>query len=180
VSDFALGAGPASTRVTESFEVERDTQATRGLPAGPVRLLERRGDGTLAVLGEARLFDASTRVAEVDTIAIGTASNVTGHRERRDYTYDKLRTRLVKSETGTYLSSGSLVEEFVITIDNDRARPVEVVVREHLYRGQNWSIADPIPGRQAVKEGPQQFSMRTIVPPRGQSRLLYVVVYTWQ
>jgi hypothetical protein len=180
VSDVSLGAGPASTRVTESFEIERDMQATRGLPAGPVRLFERRGDGTLAVLGEARLFDASTRVAEVDTIAIGTASNVTGHRERRDYTYDKLRARPVKTETGSYLSPGSLVEEFVITIDNDRARPVEVVVREHLYRGQNWSIADPIPGRQAVKEGPQQFSMRTIVPPRGQSRLLYVVVYTWQ
>jgi hypothetical protein len=179
VSDVSLGAAPTSTRVTESFEVQRDVRAMRGLPAGPVRLLERRTDGTLAVLGEARLFDTSTLVAEVDTIAIGTAEGVVGHRERRDYTYDKFRTRIVKTETGTHLSTGSLVEEFVITLDNERARPVEVVVREHLYRGQNWSIADPIRTMRAVKEGPQQFSMRTIVPPHGQSRLLYVVVYTW-
>src|SRR5205085_12094928 len=110
VSDVGLGAGPASTRVTESFEVQRDKRAVLGLPAGPVRLLERRADGTLAVLGESRLFEASTLVAEVDTIAIGTADGVTGHRERRDYTYDKLRTRVVKTETGTRLSSGSLVE----------------------------------------------------------------------
>ena len=68
----------------------------------------------------------------------------------------------------------------MITLDNARVRPVEVVVREHLYRGQNWSIADPIMSQRPVKEGPQQFSMRTIVPANGQSKLLYVVVYTWQ
>lgn len=164
VRDTALGVGPASPRVTESFEVERDTLATRGLPGGPVRLLERRADGTLAVLGEARLFDASTRVAEVDTIPVGTADGVTGQRERREYTYDERTKRLA--------------EDFVITIDNARPRPVEVVVREHLYRGQNWTLAyrsAPV----AAKEGPQQISMRMIVPARSQAKLLYVVVYTW-
>jgi len=164
VRDYNLGAGVASTRVTESFEVSRDPLATRGLPGGPVRLLERRPDGTLAVLGEARLFDASTRVAEVDTVAVGTADGVIGHRERREYTHDEVHKRLV--------------EEFVISIDNTRPRPIEVVVREHLYRGQNWALAyrsAPI----AAKEGPQQISMRMIVPPKGQGKLLYVVVYTW-
>jgi len=66
----------------------------------------------------------------------------------------------------------------VISIDNTRPRPIEVVVREHLYRGQNWALAyrsAPI----AAKEGPQQISMRMIVPPKGQGKLLYVVVYTW-
>jgi hypothetical protein len=164
VRDIALGVGAASTRVTESFEVVRDRKATLGLPGGPVRLLEHRPDGTLAVLGEARLFEASTRVAQVDTIAVGTADGVVGHRERREYTYDEQHKRLV--------------EDFVISIDNTRARPVEVVVREHLYRGQNWTLAyrsAPV----AAKEGPQQISMRMIVPARSQGKLLYVVVYTW-
>ncbi|HEU4728311.1 MAG TPA: hypothetical protein VFT22_10490, partial [Kofleriaceae bacterium] len=40
--DPALGASAASPRVTESFEVERGEPATRALPSGPVRLLERR------------------------------------------------------------------------------------------------------------------------------------------
>ena len=166
VRDIALGADITSTRVTESFEVARDVVATRGLPAGPVRLLERRGDGTLVVLAEARLFDVATRVAQVDTIAVGTANDVTGRRERREYTFDEFRKRLV--------------EEFVITIDNKRPRPVEVVVREHLYRGQNWSIADPIQSQRPVKEGPQQFSMRTTVRPQSQAKLFYAVVYTWR
>lgn len=165
VRDVGLGANRTSTRVTESFEVARDVAATRGLPGGPVRLLERRADGTLALLGEARLFDLATRVAAVDTIPIGTADGVRGHRERREYTYDERGKRLA--------------EDFVITLDNQRPQPVEVVVREHLYRGQNWTLAyrsAPV----AAKEGPQQIAMRTTVPPGGQAKLLYVVVYWWQ
>jgi hypothetical protein len=164
VRDMNLGVSPApSTRVTESFEVSRDVDATRGLPGGPVRLLERKLDGSMAVLGEARLFEASTRVADTDTIAIGTADGVTGRRERREYTYDEHKQRLA--------------EDFVITIDNKRPAPVEVVVREHLYRGQNWTLAYRSTPH-ASKEGPQQISMRMIVAPKAQGKLLYVVVYT--
>ena len=165
VRDADLGTGPASRAVLESIEIPRDAATTRGLPEGPVHLLERRADGSLAVLGKAQLFAPSMRAATADTIPLGVAAGVTGHRERREYTYDEFRKRLV--------------EEFVITIDNERPRPVEVIVREHLYRGTNWSIADPIYAQRPVKEGPQQFSMRTMVPPRARSKLLYVVVYTW-
>jgi hypothetical protein len=165
--DRELGAGGASPRVLESLEVPRDRAAGRGLPGGPVRLLEQRADGTTALLGEARLFDERTRAAAVDTIALGTADGVTGRRERREYTYDEPRKRIA--------------EDFAISIDNARSYSVEVVVREHLYRGQNWTLAYPIGGgaHGASKEGPQQISMRVVVPPAGQARLLYVVVYTW-
>jgi hypothetical protein len=163
VADPALGAHTAATRVTESFEIDRDDPSSRGLPAGPVRLLEQRPDGSLAVLGEARLFDTATGVAEVDTIAIGTASAVTGHRERRDFTRDEDQKRFS--------------EEFLLTIDNARPLPVDVVLREHLYRGQNWTLA--YQSAPAAKEGPQQISLRTTVPANGQTKVLYVVVYTW-
>jgi len=153
-----------SSRVTESFEVSRDTRGTQGLPAGPVRLLERKVDGALGVLGESRLFDAATRVSDVDTIAIGTADGVTATRERREFTLDDEGKRLT--------------EEFVITVDNKRAIPAEVLVREHLYRGQNWTLAYHS-APEATKDGPQQISLRTRVPAKSTAKLLYVVVYTW-
>jgi hypothetical protein len=131
-----------------------------------VRLLERRPDGTLALLGEARLFDAAARVAQRDTITIGAAAGVTGARERRELTVDEERKRVV--------------EEFVLTIDNARPRPVEVVLREHLYRGTNWTLAYvSVPVGEESKEGPQQVAPRITVPARGKGRLLYTVVYWW-
>ena len=165
VRDFNLGITPVSpSRITESFEVQRDEQGTAGLPAGPVRLLERRPDGELGVLGESRLFDAATRVANVDTIAVGTAEGVTGHRERRELTIDDARQRLT--------------EEFVITLDNARDHDVGVLVREHLYRSQTWNVSYESTKRPS-KEGAQQFSMRSTVPAKSQQKILYVVVYTW-
>ncbi len=165
VRDDRLGVDPpAPTRVSESFEIQRTEHDSAGLPAGPVRLLERRPGGELAVLGESRLFDAATRVAEVDTISVGTAEGVTGHRERRELTIDDARQRLT--------------EEFVITLDNARDHPVGVLVREHLYRGQNWNVAYES-SKRPRKEGAQQFSMRSTVPANRRQKILYVVVYTW-
>jgi len=157
---------PASRRVDESFEIERDPRASTGLPAGPARLLERRADGTLALLGEGRLFEATARVAVSDTFAVGTADRVTGARARRELTVDGDRQRVV--------------EEFVITIENTRPRPVDVVVREHLYRGTNWTLAYiSVPVSGETKEGPQQVAPRITVPPRSKGRIMYAVVYTW-
>jgi len=164
IADPALGADAAgATRVTESFEIERAGHTTAGLPAGPVRLLERRPDGSLAVLGESHLFDAASRVADVDTVAVGTADGVTGRRERRDWSKDGDQKRFS--------------EEFLLTVDNARPRPIDVVIREHLYRGQNWTLA--YQSALAAKEGPQQISLRTHVPANGRAKVLYVVVYTW-
>ncbi len=165
IRDATLGVEQTRPlRVAESFEIPRKTPSSEGLPGGPVRLLQRNTDGGLSVLGEARMFDIATRVAEVDTVAIGTADGVTGRRERRELTIDDDDKRLV--------------EEFVLTIKNTRTRPVEVVLREHLYRGQNWTLAYQT-AREPTKEGPQQISLRTTVPANGETKVLYVVVYTW-
>jgi len=164
IADPALGAdATVATRITESFEIDRAGHTTAGLPAGPVRLLERRPDGSLAVLGESHLFDVATRAADVDTVAVGTADGVTGRRERRDWAKDSDQKRFS--------------EEFLLTIDNARPRPIDVVIREHLYRGQNWTLA--YQSAAAAKEGPQQISLRTRVPANGRTKVLYVVVYTW-
>jgi hypothetical protein len=165
IRDPSLGVSEApSSKVTESFEIARDEHDTAGLPAGRVRLLERRADGRLVALGESSLFSPQTRRAGVDTIAIGTADGVTGHRVRRELTDDESRHRLV--------------EEFVITLDNARDTPVSVLVREHLYRGQTWALgywSEP----DIAQEGAQAFVMRSRVPAKGKVNIMYVVVYTW-
>jgi hypothetical protein len=163
LKDLVLGARTPSTMVVESFAIDRDEQASAGLPAGPVRLLERRDDGTVIILGESRLFDPATRVAEADTIAIGTAEDVTGRRERREVSVDEDNRRVV--------------EEFVITLDNRRAQPVHVLMREHMYRGQNWTLS--FTSAYAEKEGPQQIALHADVPGASHQQILYVVVYTW-
>lgn len=168
VRDTSLGVVPAPpSRVSESFEIERDVLATTGLPAGPVRLLERRSDGSLGLLGEARMFDAATQKARVDAIAIGTAGGITGKRERRELTIDDPRKRLV--------------EEFRITIDNTRPAAVDVVLREHLYRGENWTLAYiSLPLENATQEGSQQIALRARVPAKQKIEVLYTVVYWWE
>ena len=165
IREPALGVVPApATRVTESFEVARDRGATAELPSGRVRLLEQRADGTLAVLGESSLFEASTKVASVDTITVGTASGVTAHRERRELTVDEDGKRIT--------------EEFHIVVDNTRPEPVEIVIREHFYRSVNWTLAYHS-ALEATKEGAQAVALRTRVPAKGRTELVYVVVYGW-
>jgi hypothetical protein len=168
VRDVELGVSPpASTQVSESFEIARDAATTAGLPAGPVKLYEDAPSGALALLGQSRLFDDATRVAPVDTIPIGTAAGVTAHRERRDLTIEDDARR------------HRVTEEFVITVDNARDRPVDVLVREHLYRGQTWLIAYESTNH-PEKEGAQQIALRTDVPAKAKAEVTYVVVYSWK
>jgi len=153
---------PPDPRVAEGLEVARE-HSTRDLPAGTVRLVERAADGSLTLLGQAQLFGEEMRLAEADTVVFGTATGITCRRERRDFSIDNDRKRIV--------------EEIQIVVDNHRAREVEVVLREHLYRGENWTIA--YFSNSFEKEGKQQIAMRLRVPARQQRTILYAVVYSW-
>ncbi len=153
---------PPDPRVAEGLEVAR-ARDTRDLPAGTVRLLERGSDGSLALRGQAELFGEEMRLAEADTVVFGTATGVTCRRERRDFSVDSDRKRIV--------------EEIEITVDNRRAREIDVILREHLYRGENWTIA--YFSNSFSKEGKQQIAMRLRVPARQQRTILYAVVYSW-
>lgn len=144
--------------LSDSYEIERDAAAQRGLPAGPVRLVE--GDTQLAT---AQLFTDETRIASTDTIALGAAEGLIGHRERRGWANDAERKRFT--------------EEILVTLDNLRAAPVDVVIRERLGHGPNWTLA--YQSAPAVKDGAQRISLRAQVPANGQTKVLYVVVYTW-
>jgi hypothetical protein len=156
-------ATPASATVIESAEIVRDTARDLGLPSGPARLVERQPDGSLRVLAAGTMFDPTARAAAFDTMPVGIAHDVAGHRTRRELAIDEDRQRIT--------------EEFAIELDNQRALPLHVIVREHLYRSSSWSL-----GYYSVpyaNDGAQEVSMRAVVPAHGKTQIRYVVVYWW-
>jgi hypothetical protein len=153
----ALGARTTRVAVTDCVEVAREP-TDRGLPGGDVELIERG-----QVIGRGRIYEAVGRLARGETIAVGEARGLVGVRERRGWDLDDDRRRLS--------------EEFLVTIESVRNADSEVLVREHLYRGENWTLA--YQSAPAGKEGAQQIGLRAVVPANGQAKVLYVVVYTW-
>lgn len=165
------GLDRTSSAVSQSVDIDlARARVPAGLPAGTVRLVERGARGDLSPLGESRIFDRAGTGADAETIspttsvAIGRAADVEGTRTRREFSLDADAKRIV--------------EEFEIELTNTGERAVDVIVREHLYRGRNWTLAYFSEPR-TTKEGPQKIAMRTRVPAKGTARVVYRVVYWW-
>src|SRR5207302_9670362 len=86
------GVAKAVPAVAESAEIELGAGAGV-LPAGVVRLVEREPDGTLRLRGQGALR-ASAGAAT--TVAIGRAPDVTGARERAEFSLDVAAKRLAE------------------------------------------------------------------------------------
>jgi hypothetical protein len=167
--------GKPSTTVLRSFEIELDQATRESLPAGPVRLFGRGEHGELSPLGAGRLFDRSQGEAKTATVPVGRSPEVKAKRSRTDFYID---------EEGTVDAKGvrtrrQIIEEFTIVLENSGTRAVEVMVREHLYRGETWALAYYSDTAKVAKEGPQQIAMRVAVPAGGETRVVYRVVYNW-
>ncbi|MCB9563058.1 MAG: hypothetical protein H6708_21845 [Kofleriaceae bacterium] len=164
------GLDKKSTAVSKSVDVDLEGgQIPPGLPAGRVRLVERSASGALTPLGESRIFEragtGTDKLAPTTSVAIGRAPLVEGRRRRREFTLDAENKRLI--------------EEFEITLTSKADHPIEVTVREHPYRGMNWTLAYQNVGARVAKEGPQKVAMRTTVPAQGEARVVYRIIYTW-
>jgi hypothetical protein len=167
--DKNYGLDKKSTAVSQSIDVDLDAaKIPAGLPAGTVRLVERSSRGELTPLGESRIFESKgsdpEKITPTTSVAVGRANHVEGKRTRREFTLDDEDKRLT--------------EEFEVELTNDADHPVEVIVREHLYRGQNWTLAyfsEP----KVEKEGSQKIALHAKVPAKGTARVVYRVVYWW-
>jgi hypothetical protein len=162
------GANESNTPpVEQSYEFVLPAILRReDIPAGDLRLFARRGDqvrplGQTRVGGDAIAADA---VATKATIAVGSSAKVSATRKQTDFAIDADAKRLI--------------EEITIELDNKGPTDAVVLVREHLYRGLNWSLAYySVPALE--KEGPQQISMRVTAPAKRKTKVSYRVVYTW-
>lgn len=163
--DPAYGVQPWSTRVDESVLIDLTSYSTAPLPAGVVRLLRVDARGQLAWRGEGKLLPPSTGARRATAISVGRAADVTGRRRRTMYERDE--------------ESKRLIEEFELSFANDRDRPVEVLAREHLYRGTCWTLSYASTRHRVAKEGNQQVGLGLVVPARSRASIVYRVTYTW-
>jgi hypothetical protein len=96
-------------------------------------------------------------------VKLGTAFDIVGERKQTDFTanYD----------------GRVITESFEIKVRNHKTEPVQVLVRESLFRWVNWEIT-----KSSDKWEKQDY--RTIhfpidVPAGGEKTVTYTVKYTW-
>lgn len=163
--DEAYGVEPWPAAVDESVLIELSRVAAGPLPSGLVRVFTVGEGGAMVWRGEGRLLQPADDAERYTTVAVGRSPDVTGARRRTDYAIDHDATRLV--------------EEITVRLHNAGARAADVLVREHLYRGQCWTLAFHSTGRRVAKEGLQQIGLGVTVPAGGEATVMYRVVYEW-
>ncbi len=154
----------ANTKVATYLEFRNDTGSGLGvpLPAGRVRVSRLDGaDGSAEFIGE-DVIDHTPKDSTVK-LKLGNAFDVTGERRQVDY---KIDTRAHWVE-----------EEIEITLRNHKPQPVEVQVREPMYRWSNWQMLTHSP--QYQKDSAQLIHFDVSVPKEGTAVVRYRVHYSW-
>ncbi|HUQ00906.1 MAG TPA: hypothetical protein VM261_00365 [Kofleriaceae bacterium] len=163
-TDEGYGVERWASAVDESLLVDLSHVADGPLPSGPVRVFTVGEGGALVWRGEGRLLPPAADAELYTTVAVGRSPQVTGTRKRTDFAIDHDALRLI--------------EEVTVTLHNAGDRPVDVLVREHLYRGQCWTLAY-YSTAVAKKEGAQQIGLGVDVPAGGDATVMYRVLYEW-
>ncbi|HEY3785770.1 MAG TPA: hypothetical protein VGL55_10850 [Steroidobacteraceae bacterium] len=132
------------------------------LPAGRVRVSKLdSGDGGLEFIGEDRI-DHTPRDEEV-RVKLGSAFDVVGERRQTDFSVDT--------------HARSMEEQIEIRLRNHKEQPVRVLVKENLYRWNNWKVLTKTHDFQ--KEDAHTIVFPVDVPKDGETVLSYRVRYTW-
>lgn len=156
LTDRNYGAGEQSTvRSTLAFKNER------ALPAGTLRILQNGADGTPEFIGE----DALGHVPRGQGVAIelGNAFDLRGERRQTDFQFDK--------------EHRTLSESFATKLGNGGSSAQSVVVREHLYRWNQWSITQS--SLKYEKRSSDTVEFTVDVPANGSTQVTYTVQYQW-
>jgi hypothetical protein len=132
------------------------------LPAGRIRVYkEDKADRNLEFVGEDVI--QHTPKDEELLIKLGSAFDIVGERVQTNFDVDTAR--------------NTLTESFEIKVRNHKPEPVNVIIKENLFRWATWEIT-----RTSAEYQKQDF--RTIhipvtVPPGGEKVATYTVKYTW-
>jgi hypothetical protein len=153
-----------NTKVESLVEFRNDAAAGLGvpLPAGRVRVSRLDGaDGSLEFIGEDTI--GHTPKDETVRLKLGNAFDVVGERRQVDFSLN---------------SSGRVMEEEIeIKIRNHKAQPVEVLVREPLYRWSNWRMLSQ--SQPFEKDSARLIHFNVNVPRDGETVVRYRVRYSW-
>jgi len=154
----------SNKKVDVYLEFRNDKQYGLGvpLPAGRIRVSKLDpADGSLEFIGEDRI-DHTPKDEEV-RVKLGSAFDVVGERKQVDFSVDT---------KGQWLE-----EEIEVRLRNHKDQPVQVLVKENLYRWSNWKILTKT--HEFVKEDARTITFPVEVPANGETSVRYRVRYTW-
>jgi hypothetical protein len=157
--------GPASNTKVDvwlKFRNDKDSGMGMPLPAGRIRVSQQdKADGSLEFIGEDTI-DHTPKDEDV-RVRLGTAFDVVGERRQTDFLLN---------------SKGRVMEEaFEIKLRNHKEQPVEVVVRENLYRWSQWSLIQQ--SQPSEKKDARTIEFPVRVAADGEATVAYRVRYTW-
>jgi len=157
--------GPGSNTDVDvwlTFRNDKDSGMGMPLPAGRIRVSQQdKADGSLEFIGEDTI--KHTPKDEDVRVKLGKAFDVVGERRQTDFTVN---------------TKGRVMEEaFEIKVRNHKAQPVEVVVREDLYRWSQWTLIEQ--SQPSVKKDARTIEFPVKVAADGEATVTYRVRYTW-
>jgi len=157
--------GPSSNTEVDvwlTFRNDKDSGMGMPLPAGRIRVSQQdKADGSLEFIGEDTI--KHTPKNEDVRVKLGTAFDVVGERRQTDFVVN---------------SKGRVMEEaFEIKVRNHKDQPVEVVVRENLYRWNQWSLLEQ--SQPSEKKDARTIEFPVKVAADGEATVTYRVRYTW-
>jgi hypothetical protein len=163
VTDRDFGV-QSNKKVDVYLEFKNDKQYGLGvpLPAGRIRVSQLdAADTSLEFIGEDRIDH--TPKDETVRVKLGSAFDVVGERRQVDFAVDT--------------KARWLEEEFEIKLRNHKDQPVEVLVKENLYRWSNWKILSKT--HEFTKEDARTIHFPVKVAKDGEAVVRYRVRYTW-
>jgi hypothetical protein len=151
-------------KVDVYLEFKNDKQYGLGvpLPAGRLRVSQLdKADGSLEFIGEDKI-DHTPR-DEMVRVKLGSAFDVVGERRQVNFAVDT---------NGKWME-----EEIEVKLRNHKQQPVDVVVKENLYRWSNWKILTQT--HEFQKEDARTIDFPVKVPKDGETVVRYRVRYSW-
>ena len=151
-------------KVDVYLEFRNDKQFGLGvpLPAGRIRVSQLdKADDSLEFIGEDTIDH--TPKDELVRVKLGSAFDVVGERRQVDFAVDT--------------KARWMEEEIEVKLRNHKPQPVDVVVKENLYRWSNWKILTKT--HNFSKEDSRTINFPVKVPKDGEAVVRYRVRYTW-
>jgi hypothetical protein len=163
VTDRDLGV-QSNKKVDVYLEFKNDKEYGLGvpLPAGRIRVSQLdAADTSLEFIGEDRIDH--TPKDETVRVKLGSAFDVVGERRQTDFAVDT--------------KARWLEEAFEIKLRNHKEQPVEVLVKENLYRWSNWKILSKT--HDFTKEDARTIHFPVKIAKDSEAIVRYRVRYTW-
>jgi len=154
----------SNKKVDVYLEFKNDKQYGLGvpLPAGRLRVSQLdKADNSLEFIGEDTI-DHTPKDEKV-RVKLGSAFDVVGERKQVDFAVDS--------------KARWLEEEIEVKLRNHKQQPVNVIVKENLYRWTNWKLVKQ--SHKFEKEDSRTIHFPVTVPKDGEVIVRYRVRYSW-